>query len=156
MEILVEAATDASVIGWITNDSRGRSGEIRKGRGVVVQTIAVLLTAVRLRGITGPAAGLADVPTLPPSPLPVRPATGVELPAAMAGPPAPPPFSIVRPLPRMTSLPTRVAAARPSPSSLGNRSGLRNTASGRWTRPINTNRPTAGGGHAEASALSQP
>lgn len=141
-------------------------GQSERGRGVVVQTIvwagfaiicvvAALLTAVRLRGITGPAAGLADVPTIPPSPLPVRPATGVKLPAVMAGPPAPPPFSIVRPLPRMTSLPTRTAA-RPSPSSLGNRSGLRNTASGRWTRPINTNRPTAGGGHAEASALSQP
>jgi hypothetical protein len=122
----------------------------------VICVVAALLTAVRLRGITGPAGGPADVPTLPPSPLPVRPATGVELPAAMAGPPAPPPFPIVRPLPRMTSLPTRTVAARPSPSSLGNRSGLRNTASGRWTRPINTNRPTAGGGHAEASALSQP
>jgi hypothetical protein len=142
-----------------------REGE--KGRGVVVQTIvwagfaiicvvAALLTAVRLRGVTGPAGGPADVPAMPPPTLPVRPAVGGELPAAMAGPPAPPPFSIVRPLPRVTSLPTRAVAARPSPSSLGHRSGLRNTASGRWSRPINTNRPTAGGGHAEASALSKP
>jgi hypothetical protein len=144
----------------------GGRGNPRRDVSVVVQTIvwagfgiicvvAALLTAARLRGVGGPATGPADVPTMPPSPLPVPPATGVELPAAMAGPPAPPPFSIGRPLPRVTSLPTRTVAARPSPSSLGNRSGLRNTASGRWTRPINTNRPTAGCGHAEASALSQ-
>ncbi len=122
----------------------------------IICVVAALLTAVRLRSITGPAAGPADVPVLPPSPLPVRPATGAELPAAMAGPPAPPPFSIVRPLPRVTSLPTRTVAARPSPSSLGHRSGVRNTAAGRWARPTGTNRPTAGGGHAEASALSKP
>ncbi len=144
----------------------GGSDDPRRDVGVVVQTIvwagfgivcvvAGLLTAVRLRGVAGPAADPDGGPTVPPPPLPVRPATGVELPAAMAGPPAPPPFSIGRPLPRVTSLPTRTAAARPSPSSLGSRSGRRNTASGRWTRPINTNRPTAGCGHAEASALSQ-
>jgi hypothetical protein len=122
----------------------------------VICVVAGLLVAVRIRDAAGPAGGLADVPAMPPSPRPVRPATGAELPAAMAGPAAPPPLSVVRPLPRVTSLPTRTVPARPSPSSLGNRSGLRNTASGRWSRPINTNRPTAGGGHAEASALSQP
>lgn len=122
----------------------------------IICVVAALLVTVRVRDAAAPAGGLAEVPTMPPSPLPVRPAAGAELPAAMAGPPAPPPFSVVRPLPRVTSLPTRVVPARPSPSSLGQRSGLRNTASGRWTRPINTNRPTAGGGHAEASALSQP
>jgi hypothetical protein len=137
-----------------------------KGRGVVVQAIvwvcfaiicvvAALLVTIRLHHLAGPADPRPEVSTLPPSPLPVRPVTGAELPAAMAGPPAPPPLSVVRPLPRMTSLPTRTAPARPSPSSLGNRSGLRNNAAGRWSRPIN-NRPTAGGGHAEASALSQP
>jgi len=122
----------------------------------IICVVAALLVTVRLRSIADSSGGLDDVPTMPPPVLPVRPATGVELPAAMAGPPAPPPVSIVRPLPRVTSLPTRTVPARPSPSSLGNRSGLRNTASNRWNRPINTNRPTAGGGHAEASALSQP
>jgi hypothetical protein len=122
----------------------------------IICVVAALLVAVRLRGIADSPGGLADVPALPPPPLPVRPATGAKLPAVMAGPPAPPPASLARPLPRVTSLPTRTVAARPSPSSLGHRSGLRNTASGRWNRPTTTNRPTAGGGHAEASALSQP
>lgn len=114
----------------------------------IICVVAALLVTVRVRGAAG-------VSAVPPSPLDVRPTPGRELPAAMAGPPAPPPLPLARPLPRVTSRPDRTAPARPSPSSLGNRSGLRNTASGRWSRPITTNRPTAGGGHAEASALAQ-
>jgi hypothetical protein len=121
----------------------------------VICAVACLLVAVRPRGTRGPADGLAGVYPAHPAPLPVRPDTGAEPPAAMAGPPAPPPAEDAIPLQRMTSLPTRPAPAPPSPSSLGSRSGVRNTASARWSRPISRNRPTAGGGHAEASALNR-
>jgi hypothetical protein len=119
----------------------------------VICVVACLLVAVRMTGTRGPADGLADVYPMPSSPLPVGPETGTEPPAAMAGPPAPPSAQVAIPLQRMTSLPTRPAPAAPSPSSLGSRSGVRNTASARWSRPVTRNRPTAGGGHAEASAL---